>query len=130
MNTLPRFFSVPYDIINDFKIRRLMDISGGIVALGRWVALLGMLYDEHGLLDLNDASSVRLVAQTLQLDDVGGFMLQLAECGLIDPELYRSMSHVVNHGVCDELEYKKAKSEAGVKGNEKRWGKGKKSTNR
>ena len=130
MNTLPRFFSVPYDIINDFKIRRLMDISGGIVALGRWVALLGMLYDEHGLLDLNDASSVRLVAQTLQLDDVDGFMLQLAECGLIDPELYRSMSHVVNHGVCDELEYKKAKSEAGVKGNEKRWGKGKKSANR
>ena len=130
MNTLPRFFSVPYDIINDFKIRRLMDISGGIVALGRWVALLGMLYDEHGLLDLNDASSVRLVAQTLQLDDVDGFMLQLAECGLIDPELYRSMSHVVNHGVCDELEYKKAKSEAGVKGNEKRWGKSKKSANR
>ena len=52
-----RFFSVPYDIINDFKICRLMNISGGIVALGRWVALLGMLYDEHGLLDMNDAAS-------------------------------------------------------------------------
>ena len=116
MNSTPRFFSVPYDIINDFKIRRLMHISGGIVALGRWVALLGMLYDEHGLLDLNDASSVRLVAETLQLDDVDEFMLQLAECKLIDSELYRLTGHVVNHGVCDELEYKKTKSEAGKQG--------------
>lgn len=111
-----RFFSVPYDIINDFKICRLMDTSGGIVALGRWVALLGMLYDENGLLDMSDAASVRIVAQKLQLEDVDEFMMHLAECRLIDAEIYRTTGHVVSHGVCDELEYRKSKSEAGKMG--------------
>ena len=111
-----RFFSVPYDIINDFKICRLMHVSGGIIALGRWVALLGMLYDENGLLDMNDAVSRQIVAQKLQLEDVDGFMSQLAECRLIDGEIYHSLNHVVSHGVCDQLEYKKQKTEAGKMG--------------
>ena len=111
-----RFFSVPYDIINDFKICRLMHISGGIVALGRWVALLGMLYDENGLLDLNDSVSREIVAQKLQLDDVDEFMCQLSECRLIDGEVYHSLNHVTSHGVCDQLEYKKQKAEAGKMG--------------
>ena len=111
-----RFFSVPYDIINDFKICRLMNISGGIVALGRWVALLGMLYDEHGLLDMADAASRQIVAQKLQLEDVDEFMMHLAECRLIDAEIYRSTSHVISPGVLEELEYRKTKSEAGKMG--------------
>jgi len=111
-----RYFSVPYDAIHDFKIRRLMKASGGIVAYGRWVALLGMLYDEHGLLDMNDQLTRDVVAQELELEDVDEFMMCLAHVGLIDSELYHATSHVVNSGVCEELEYFRQKSESGKKG--------------
>ena len=43
-----RFFSIPYDNRNDVKMRRLRKRLGGYEGYGRWVALLGMLYDEHG----------------------------------------------------------------------------------
>ena len=123
-----RFFSIPYDATHDFKIRRLKIKGGGIIAYGRWVALLGMLYDEHGLIDLNDNATNLVVQMELELltEEMPKFFELLAEVGLIDSELYHSLNHVVNSGVCEELEYRKQKSEAGKKGLENRWGKGKK----
>lgn len=127
-----RFFSIPYDATHDFKIRRLKIKGGGIIAYGRWVALLGMLYDEHGLIDLNDNATNMVVQMELELltEEMPKFFELLAEVGLIDSELYHSLNHVVNSGVCEELEYRKQKSEAGIKGNEKRWKGNKKSANR
>ena len=118
-----RFFSVPYDNRNDVKMKRLRKRLGGYAGYGRWVALLGMLYDEKGILDMGDAEMREIVAEELEVDDVDGFFCELAKLGLIDGELYHSMSHVVNRGVCDELEYRKKKSEAGRKGLEKRYSK-------
>ena len=118
-----RFFSIPYDATHDFKIRRMMKACGGIISYGRWVALLGMLYDEHGLIDLNDDLARSVVCDELELDEPGEFFSQLAQIGLIDKQLYEQANHVVNSGVCEQLEYYKTKSEAGKKGNEKRWGK-------
>ena len=118
-----RFFSIPYDATHDFKIRRLMKSQGGIIAYGRWVALLGMLYDEHGLIDLNDDLARSVVCEELELTQPDEFFTALAQIGLIDKGLYEQGNHVVNSGVCEQLEYYKAKSEAGKKGNEKRWGK-------
>ena len=118
-----RFFSVPFDNRNDVKMKRLRKRLGGYAGYGRWVALLGMLYDEKGILDVGDAEMREIVADELELDDVDGFFAELAKLGLIDDKLYHSMSHVVNHGVCDELEYRRKKSEAGKKGLEKRYGK-------
>ena len=46
-----RFFSIPFDNRNDVKMRRLRKRCGGFAAYGRWVALLGMLYDENGILE-------------------------------------------------------------------------------
>jgi len=119
-----RFFSVPYDNRNDVKILRIRRRLGGMAAYGRWVALLGMLYDEGGVLDMNDQDMRDIVADELELEDVDGFFTELAKVGLIEKELYHSMNHVVNDGVCSEIEYRKKKSEAGKKGNAKRWGKG------
>ena len=118
-----RFFSIPYDNRNDVKIKRLRKRMGGFAGYGRWVALLGMLYDEHGILDMNDQEMREIVSEDLELDDVDEYFTELAKLGFIDMELYHSMSHVVNHGVCDEIEYRRKKSEAGRKGTAKRWNK-------
>lgn len=116
-----RFFSIPYDNRNDVKMRRLRKRLGGYEGYGRWVALLGMLYDEHGILDMTKRDMQEIVAEELDLDDVDEFFIELGKLGLIDEEVYRSLGHVVNHGVCDEIEYRRKKSEAGKKGMAKRW---------
>lgn len=117
-----RFFSVPYDNRSDVKMLLVRKRLGGYAGYGRWVALLGILYDQGGILDMNSQPMRDVIASELELEDVDEFFSILADIGLIDPELYHSMSHVVNHGVCDELNYYRAKSEAGRKGMRKRWG--------
>jgi len=119
-----RFFSVPFDNRNDMKILRMRRRLGGIVAYGRWVALLGMLYDEGGVLDMTDQDVRDVVADELELDDVDEFFSGLVKVGLIEKEFYETMGHVINDGVCREIEYRRKKSEAGKKGNDKRWGRG------
>lgn len=118
-----RFFSIPFDNRNDVKILRMRRKLGGIAAYGRWVALLGMLYDEGGMLDMTDPDMVEIVADELELDDVDEFFAELAKIGLIDKEMHDNLNHVVNNGVCNEIEYRRKKSEAGKKGNESRWSK-------
>lgn len=115
-----RFFSVPYDNRNDTKMTMLR-MKYGYAGYGRWIALLGMLYDEDGLIDISDGMMRELLARQLELDDIDGFLSFLAQIGLIERDMY-SMGHVVNHGVCDELDYRKRKSDAGKKGMQKRWG--------
>lgn len=115
-----RFFSVPYDNRNDVKMRRLRKRLGGYAGYGRWVALLGMLYDEKGILDMNDAEMREIVCEELELDDADHFFTVLADIGLIDKELYHSMNHVVNRGVLEQIEYRVSKSNAGKKSGEAR----------
>lgn len=111
-----RFFSINYDNRNDITIRRMKKSMGGIAAYGRWVSLLGMLYDSDGILDMNDTTMREIVAEELEIEDVDEYFLDLCRLGLIDPELYNSTNHVSNRGVCDELAYHKAKREAGKLG--------------
>lgn len=118
-----RFFSVPYDNRNDVKMRRVRKRLNGYAGYGRWVALLGMLYDENGILDMSDAEMREIICEELELEDADEFFTTLAEIGLIDKELYNSLSHVVNNGVLEQIEYRKKKSDAAKKGNQKRWGK-------
>ena len=118
-----KFFSVPYGNRNEMKMLMLREM-GGYAMYGRWVALLGMLYERKGLIDMNDRLMRKIVCMELSIEDADEFFSQLASIGLIDEELYHSMNHVVNNGVCKELDYYKAKSEAGKKGMAKRWGKG------
>lgn len=118
-----RFFSVHYDMRHNPKVDMLRDLGGGIVAFGRWLALMSILYDSDGLVDVGSKPVRRYLERELETDDLDGFLGQCAECGLIDRDML-DMGHVVSKGVCDELEYHKRKSEAGRKGNEKRWGNG------
>lgn len=115
-----RFFSVPYDNRNDVKMKRLRKRLGGYAGYGRWVALLGMLYDEKGILDMSDAEMREIVCEELELDDADHFFTVLADIGLIDKELYHSMNHVVNRGVLEQIEYRVNKSNAGKKSGEAR----------
>lgn len=115
-----RFFSVPYDNRNDVKMKRLRKRLNGYAGYGRWVALLGMLYDENGILDMNDAEMREIVCEELELDDADHFFTVLADIGLIDKELYHSMNHVVNRGVLEQIEYRVSKSNAGKKSGEAR----------
>ena len=115
-----RFFSVPYDNRNDVKMKRLRKRLNGYAGYGRWVALLGMLYDEKGILDMSDAEMVEIVCEELELDDADHFFTVLADIGLIDKELYHSMSHVVNRGVLEQIEFRVSKSNAGKKSGEAR----------
>lgn len=122
-----RFFPVPYDNRNDVKIVKLRTVYenagyDGFAAYGRWVALLGILYDQHGIIDMSDSLNRQVIAKELCLDDVDEFFNMLAGLGLIDSELYHATNQVANKGVCDQLEFKHQKSLAAQKGNEKRWG--------
>lgn len=111
-----RFFSVPFDNRNDVKMLMVRKKLGGYAGYGRWVALLGILYDADGCIDMSDQTMRDVIADELELEDVDGFFTVLAQIGLIDRVLYEIASHVVSHGVAEEIEYRKQKSEAGSKG--------------
>ena len=126
-----RFFSVHYDMRHNPKIELLKDMGGGIVELGRWLALMSILYDVDGLFDLNAKGKKRYLMRELEFDsenELDEFLCICAECDLISGELL-DMGHVVSRGVSEQLDYYKQKSEAGKKGMESRWGGKKKSVN-
>ena len=117
-----RFFSVHYDARHNPKVELLRDMGGGIVAFGRWIALISILYDTDGVYDYSTTMKRRYLCRELELEDgeLDGFLGLCAECGLISGELLE-LKHVVSPGVSKELEYHRVKSEAGKKGMESRW---------
>ena len=126
-----RFFSVHYDARHNPKIDLLRDECGGIVAFGRWIVLMSILYDGDGLYDISTKAKRRYLMKELEYtneDELRGFLNACVECDLLSGDLLE-MGHVVSHGVCEQIEYYKQKAEAGKAGAEKRWSKPKKSAN-
>lgn len=125
-----RFFSVHYDIRHNPKIELLRDMGAGIAELGRWIVLMSILYDVGGLYDITTQAKRRYLSRELELSEEGltDFLNNCAECELISADLL-SLGHVVSPGVSEQLDYYNTKAEAGKKGAEKRWSKGKKSAN-
>lgn len=117
-----RFFSVHYDMRHNPKIELLRDMQGGIVAYGRWMVLLAILYDSGGVYVMDTPIKKRLLLKELEFDSDGleEFLKACAECELIDAGLLE-VGHVASSGVCEQLEYYKTKSEAGKKGMQSRW---------
>lgn len=115
-----RFFSIPFDNRNDITMRRMKLTMGGIAAYGRWVSLLGMLYDADGVLDMSDEATRVIVADELELTDVDQYFLDIGKLGLIDATAYHAQNLVINKGVCDELAYREGKKSAGIKSGEAR----------
>lgn len=123
-----RFFSVHYDIRHNPKIELLCDLEGGMIAFGRWIRLMCILYDVNGLYDITAKAKRRYLVKELELrdeDDLRGFLQSCAECDLLSAELLE-MGHVVSPGVTDQIEFQKQKSEIAKKAVEARWSKGKK----
>lgn len=117
-----RFFSVHYDSRHNPKIELLRDMAGGVAAYGRWLVLMAILYDVGGCFMVDTPIKRRYLMKELELDSDGldGFLKACADCELIDSGLLE-MGHVVSKGVCDQMEYRKQKSEAGKKGMSRRW---------
>ena len=113
------FFPVSYSMPHNPKVQNLRDICGGVIAVGQWVVLLCLLYDYDGAIELNNLNR-RMLTRELETDDLDGFLNCCAECALIDAG-FLEMGKVTSVGVCDQLEFKRQKSEAGKKGSAKRW---------
>lgn len=114
-----RFFSVPFDIADLPDVMELRMRAGGIVALGRWIALLGILYDQGGSVDLSDRYKRKMVARKLELrkaNQLEGFVSDLVEVGWIDRTAWEGFGHIVSAGVYEQLGFKEAQAERGRKG--------------
>lgn len=114
-----RFFSVPYDNRNDVTIKLLRHNANGLYGYGRWVALLGMLYDSHGCLRLETPGMVPLLMCELEFteqDVLLDYLETLADLNLIDATALHARKTVVSKGVCEQLEFRSNKTEAGKKG--------------
>ena len=119
-----RFFSMAYDIRHHPKIDMLRDMQGGMVAFGRWVALMGILYDAEGVYDLTPKVKRQYLMRELETDEEGlrQFLFACANCDLLDLQMLEA-GKVTSEGICNQLSYVKQKSEAGKKGMRKRWNK-------
>lgn len=123
-----KFFSIAWDVIFDPKMEMLgmlcrgLNVSGKVVAIGLWVSLLSLLYYNDGLIDMTKPARKPWLMNALGLseDDLTTFLKACESCELIDGDLLE-VGHISNHGVCDEIEYHRQKSDAAKKGNEKRW---------
>lgn len=115
-----RFFTVPFDCRNDTKMLRLGKLQRGKMrAFGRWMSLLGMLYDDDGIIDVSNDTTFSIVMDELEFRQPGDlevFLNNCSEVGLIDSELWVTMQHVVNPGVTKQLAYRTAQSSNGKSG--------------
>lgn len=117
-----RFYSVPYDARHTHEMKKLRRKCGGIVAFGQWQALLGILYEQDGVLDLSDEVERKVTEAELELkgEKLDEFIEALTEAGWVDLTLWKTSQHVVSKGVADQLSYKKEQSSAGRKGGRSR----------
>lgn len=125
MKATNNYFTVPRDILSDPRIELMEELTGkGITALAWWIGLLSLLYYSHGLIDLTIQGQKRQIIRKLQMADeteLDSFLNACVTCKFIDGELLE-IGHIVSRGVCEQMDYKKSKSEAGKKGMKARWG--------
>lgn len=112
-----RFFSVAYDSRNHPKVRMLRMRGGGIAEYGRYVALLGILYDMRNRVDATDPVVLSYLASELDLPDADAakaWLEDAAAVGLIDGGALEEFGVVASAGVGRELEFRAAKASAGT----------------
>lgn len=102
-----RFYSVPYDARNDPVMMRVRLTCGGIVAFGRWQALLGILYDMDGIIDLSDEIMHKVIEAELELkgEKLDEFIDVLVAVGWIDLAMWEMQRKVVSNSVVEQLDY-------------------------
>lgn len=113
-----RFYSVAFDARNNVKVRMLRSLQGGIVAYGRYQALLGMLYDQDGRIDLKQPGARNVLQEELELDSDGldSFIADCIQCDLLSGEAWEQWHVVMSAKVLEQIEYHNTRSEAGKMG--------------
>ena len=117
-----RFYSIPFDARNDPAIKKLRRKHGGLVAFGRYQALLGILYDQDNAIHLSDEDDLILVLEELEMDEkeLTAFLNSCAKFDLIDCDKFcQDYPVIASVGVQKELDYRKKKEVAGTKGGKK-----------
>ena len=108
-----KFFSVPFDIDTNSEMRYVRAKCGGIAAL------LAILYEQEGSIDLADRCMEKVVAGRLELrkaNQLERYLSVLAEVGWIDREAWEGSRRVFSAGVYDQLDFRKRQAERGSKG--------------
>ena len=119
-----RFFPIAYDSRNHPKVRMLEMMGEGIAEYGRYIALLGILYDMDnrvhvGMPDEEAAPGCFLLAEELDFPDceaLSEWLRKAAACGLIDSEMLETFGSVASRSVAEQMEFRRAKAESGKKG--------------
>ena len=110
-----KFYSIPYDARCSVETRYVRRKAGGIAAFGRWIALLGILYEQDGGIDLSDDVMRLVIEDELELKGykLDEFIGTIAQIGWIEPGPWKERQHVISKGVCDQLEFKRRAAESG-----------------
>ena len=117
-----KFYTIPYDARNTFDMKVLRRKFGGIRAFGQWQALLGMLYEKDGTIDLSDEFERKVCEDELELhgEKLDEFIRALGDAGWIDPVFWERQQHVVSKGVADQLAYRKEQASNGKQNGKKK----------
>lgn len=99
-------------------VRALRPDESEATTTGLWVILLRYLYGFHGVIDWSDPTVRAVVCDGFREseDSVAGFIADCARAGFLDKALWEEEKHAVSKGVCEQIEYRKNKGEAGRMG--------------
>lgn len=108
-----KFFTVPYDARSTSEMRYLKLRCGGIAAFGRWMALLGILYEQDGSVDLSNDIMHRVIEEELELKGsaLDEFIDALVELGWVEAGFWKDKKHVISASVVQQIEYKSKQAE-------------------
>lgn len=99
------YFPIPFDGYSARDVRILKRLQGGVIAYGRWVTLLGMLYQANGRIELDEIARTDLESELeLDSDGLSSFLADCARCGMIS-EVFLNRGIITSEGVCERLAY-------------------------
>lgn len=114
-----KHFPVDFDAFHARDVRILRRLQGGVIAYGRWMVLLGILYQADGLFSLDEMAMMDLMEELeMEAGEVELFLSDCAKLGMISQE-HLSRGIVASDGVCRQLAYIEQQREHGRKGGRK-----------
>lgn len=119
-----KFYSVPYDGHHYTDVRMLARLLGmdRFEAYGRWHALLGVLYQAEGRIELND-HWLGMLGEELAYtpEELGAFLEACAEVDMVDKESLEQRNVLISAGVVEALMERAERSKKGSNMANKRW---------
>lgn len=116
-----KFFTVPYDVAHTSEMRYVRKRCGGLIAFGRWMALLGIMYEQDGKVDLNDPVMREVVMDELEIgqaQELDELLEALGSVDFVSAQMLEDHGLLTSNGVLQQVAYKLERSAAGKKGGE------------